>query len=138
VDDHQDETLAQGFRAVARTLRHNSREALAPLDVTPSHGRALGELAQHGVMRLNMLSEHLRIAPRSTTEVVDALEARGLVERRADPVDRRATLVALTLAGERLEQAIQTAREADASAFFTRLSSTDRTHLARILRKLRD
>ena len=42
------------------------------------------------------LSDHLHIAPRSTTEVVDALEARDLVRRRADPGDRRATLVEVT------------------------------------------
>jgi DNA-binding MarR family transcriptional regulator len=42
-------------------------------------------------MRLSELSEHLHIAPRSATEVVDALESRGLVRRRPDPDDRRAT-----------------------------------------------
>ena len=36
-------------------------------------------------MRPSVLAERLRIAPRSATEVVDALEARGLVERGPDP-----------------------------------------------------
>ena len=52
-------------------------------------------------MRLSELSDRLHIAPRSATEVVDALEARGLVERRPDPSDRRATLVELTEHGPR-------------------------------------
>ena len=50
-------------------------------------------------MRPGALAEHLRIAPRSATEVVDDLQERGLVERAPDPADRRATLVRLTEAG---------------------------------------
>lgn len=132
-----DQTLAEAFRAVARQLRHLSLETLAPWDIAPSHSRALSALTRHGVMRLSELSDHLHIAARSTTEVVDALQERGLVERRPDPNDRRATLVALTEEGTRVGEAIRSARDAEAKNFFSVLSETDRTHLARILRKLR-
>ena len=132
-----DETLSEAFWGVARQLRRLSRETLEPWDVTPSHGRALSVLGRHGELRLSELSEHLRIAARSTTEVVDALEERGLIERQPDPHDRRATLVALTDEGARVNAAIRSARTAEAESFFGTLSETDRTHLARILRKLR-
>lgn len=89
-------------------------------------------------MRLSELSEHLRIAPRSVTEVVDALESRGLAERRPDPADRRATLAGLTDRGAGVLDAIRAARGTEAERIFGRLSATDRAHLARILRKLRD
>ena len=69
------------------------------------------------------------------TEVVDALESRGLVQRRPDPDDRRATLVELTEHGASVLQAI---RGTEAERVFGRLSPADRAHLARILRKLRD
>ena len=58
-------------------------------------------------MRLSKLSEHLHIAPRSATEVVDALESRGLVRRSPDPDDRRATLVELTEHGLGVLEAIR-------------------------------
>jgi DNA-binding MarR family transcriptional regulator len=131
-----DETLAEAFRSVARQLRETSQETLAPWDITPSHFRALRVLKRHGVMRLSDLSEHLHIAARSTTEVVDALESRGLVERRTDPADRRATLVELTEHGTSILDAIRAARGTEAERVFGRLSQTDRAHLARILRKL--
>jgi DNA-binding MarR family transcriptional regulator len=134
--DEQAPTLSEAFWSVARELRHLSRETLAPWDITPSHSRALGVLMRHGVMRLSELSDHLHIAARSTTEVVDGLEERGLVERRADPHDRRATLVAPTEDGIRVGKAIRSARDAEAEGFFAGLSETDRTQLARILRKL--
>jgi DNA-binding MarR family transcriptional regulator len=91
---------------------------------------------RHGAMRLSDLSDHLRIAPRSATEVVDVLEERGLVERQPDPGDRRATMVALTEDGKQVGEAIRSARTSEAERFFGELSETDRAHLARILRKL--
>jgi DNA-binding MarR family transcriptional regulator len=137
-DSDGDETLSEAFWSVARQLRHTSQETLAPWDITPSHFRALRVLMRRGVMRLSELSDHLHIAARSTTEVVDALESRGLAERRPDPDDRRATLVVLTEHGTSVLDAIRTARGTEAERAFGRLSQADRAHLARILRKLRD
>ncbi|KOX04929.1 MarR family transcriptional regulator [Micromonospora sp. NRRL B-16802] len=118
-------------------MRRQTREALAPWDITPSQSRALGVLARHGEVRPGTLAEHLRIAPRSATEVIDDLQARGLVERRSDPADRRATLVVLTAEGERVSTAIRSARRAEADRFFGHLDDADRAELARILRTLR-
>ena len=134
-DSADDETLAEAFRAVARQLREVSQETLAPWDISPSHLRALRVLRRDGVMRLSELSDRLHIAPRSTTEVIDALESRGLVQRQPDPGDRRATLVEMTERGASVLDAI---RGTEAERVFSRLSQADRAHLARILRKLRD
>jgi DNA-binding MarR family transcriptional regulator len=131
-----DEPLSELFWSVARQLREASRQALAPWDITPAHLRALRVLMGDGVMRLSELSDHLHIAPRSTTEVVDALESRGLIQRRPDPVDRRATLVELTEHGASVLEASRAARGTEAERVFGRLSQTDRADLARILRKL--
>jgi len=133
----QDETLPEAFWAVARQLRHLSREALAPWGITPSQLRAVMTLVRHGTARLSQLSDHLHIAARSTTEVVDGLQDRGLVERLPDPHDRRATLVQLTEQGTELGAAILAARAAEAEGFFGRISEADRAELARILRELR-
>ena len=137
-DSAGDEPLSEAFWAVARRLREMSQESLAPWEITPAHLRALRVLKRHGPMRLSELSEHLRIAPRSVTEVVDTLESRGLAERRPDPADRRATLAELTEHGASVLDAIRAARGTEAERVFGRLSATDRVHLARILRKLRD
>ncbi len=137
-DDGGEESLSEAFTSVARQLRHTSQEVLAPWDITPSHLRALRVLGHHGPMHMSRLSGHLQIAARSATEVVDALEARGLVERRADPDDRRATVVELTDSGGSVLEAIRAARGTEAERLFGRLSLADQEHLARILRLLRD
>ena len=131
-----DETLADAFLSVSRRLRETSQEILAPWDINPSQFRALRVLNHHGAIRLSDLSGRLHIAPRSATEVVDALESRGLVERRPDPGDRRATLAGLTEHGTGVLRAIRAARGTEAERVFDRLSPADRDHLARILRQL--
>jgi DNA-binding MarR family transcriptional regulator len=113
-------------------------ESLARWDITPSQFRALRVLMRQDAMRPSELSEHLRIAPRSTTEVLDGLEAKGLVERQPDPQDRRATLVVPTARGTDVGANISSATGSDAERVFDRLSPTDRAHLARILRTLLD
>ncbi|MFI6824811.1 MarR family winged helix-turn-helix transcriptional regulator [Micromonospora sp. NPDC050187] len=136
--DEPEDGLAEAFWAVTRRLRHRTREALAPWDVTPAQSRALGVLIRHGALRPGALAEHLRIAPRSATEVVDDLEARRLVARRRDPADRRATLVAPTEEGRRVGATIHAARRTAAEDLFGSLPPSDREQLTRILRTLRD
>jgi DNA-binding MarR family transcriptional regulator len=94
-------------------------------------------LARHGTMRPSELSEHLKIAPRSATEVVDGLEERGLVERLPDPADRRATLVEVTPSGRTLAEKIRAERSSQGERFFAALPPADRAELARILAALR-
>lgn len=133
-----EETLAETFWSVMRSLRLATHAAVAPLGLTPGQARALGALTRHGRMRLSELSERLHIAPRSTTEVVDALEADGFVAREPDETDRRATLVVLTEHGAEVGQQLSQARAAEAEAFFGRLGREDRAELRRILDTLRD
>lgn len=133
-----DEGLAELFWAVSRRLRHRTGHALEPFGVTPAQARALGVLVADGPLRLSELAGRLRIAPRSATEVVDDLQARGMVARHADPADRRATLVALTPSGAEAGTSIRAARQAEAERFFAALNATDRADLARVLRRLRD
>ena len=134
--DSRDDTLAEAFWSVGRQLRRAAAGSLAHWDISPSQARALRVLAHHDGVRLSELAERLHIAARSATEVVDGLEAKGLVQRRPDPHDRRATLVAPTRRGAELSAAIQSARGAQAERLFDQLSATDRAHLGRILRKL--
>jgi DNA-binding MarR family transcriptional regulator len=89
-------------------------------------------------MRLSEPSERLEIAPRSATEVVDALESRDLVRRRADPGDRRAILVDVTEHGAGVLAEIRVTRGTEAGRIFGRLTPAERAELARILSKLRD
>ncbi|WP_372697296.1 MarR family winged helix-turn-helix transcriptional regulator [Arthrobacter sp. JSM 101049] len=156
--------LGDLFHAAFRGLRRRWAHELAPFEMTPHQWRALNTLARHGdacapavdtgtgttaalraavsspegVLRLKALAGQLRIAPRSATEVVDQLEAKGLVERIPDPHDRRAVLVRLTDTGQQLRSDVERARREQANEYFARLDSVERAELARLLGVLAD
>lgn len=134
--DDDAETLGELLVRVTRGQRRRWREALAPWDLSPHHVRALRVVTDRSGTRLSELAEALHIAPRSATEVADALQARGLVERTPDPTDRRAVVLTPTEEGRRVQAEIAAARAADNRDLFARLSADDRATLARILRTL--
>jgi DNA-binding MarR family transcriptional regulator len=68
--------------------------------------------------------------------VLDDLTERGLIRRTPDPDDRRARLLAITPAGERLRDAVQADIQANEERLLTRLSATDRRGFLRALQLL--
>ena len=131
-------TLGDLLMRVARTLRRRFTATLAPWDLSPHQARALRVVCARDGVRLSELAEALRIAPRSATEVADGLAERGLVERTADPRDRRAVVLVATDAGRTVQREVEEARAADSTELFARLSAEDRAELERILRQLTD
>ena len=131
-DEPLDALLARTFRM----LRHTWAQHAADLGLPPHQGRALRIIGSDGPMRLSALAERLHVVPRSATEVADALQERGLVDRSPDPDDRRATLVSITASGIEVAEQVAAARRAQAEVFFGRLSDADRAALHRILSTL--
>lgn len=68
-------------------------------DLRPAHGNALESLALEDGLRLTDLAARAGIAPQSMGELVDDLVAKGYLERREDPADRRAKRIYLTAKG---------------------------------------
>lgn len=119
-----------------RGLRRGWARALEPWDLTPHHARALQVVGELGSPRLGTVAERLRIAPRSATEVIDALEERALVQRAPDEGDRRAICVSLTGRGREVLAEVNDARGKAATEHFSTLSSAERDTLADLLGKL--
>lgn len=130
--------LGELVMEVARGLRRRFAATMEPWGVTPHEARALRVIGHHEPTRLGVVAQHLRIAPRSVTDVVDSLESRGFVAREPDPTDRRATRVGLTADGRKVLDELDTARRTDHEGYFADLSERDRATLARILTRLVD
>ena len=77
---------------------------VAELELAPMQAKALHELEAEQPISMRELANRLGADPSNVTGLVDRLEARGLVERRPHPNDRRITGLALTPAGARLRQ----------------------------------
>ena len=69
---------------------------LKPHDMTMSQGWVLVHLLRENGLRQSELAERLEVATVTTSKLIDRLEARGYVERRTDPEDRRSNRVFAT------------------------------------------
>lgn len=69
---------------------------LKPHDMTMSQGWVLVHLLRENGLRQSELAERLEVATVTTSKFIDRLEARGYVERRTDPDDRRSNRVFAT------------------------------------------
>lgn len=87
-------------RVIAR-LAKQVELSIAPMDLSLSQYRVLSLLAE-GASASSALAERMAVTAPSVTSVVDGLVARGLVERRPDPADRRRLPLALTDGGTAL------------------------------------
>ena len=99
-----DDAIAFRIHRSNRLLRtHLARflQASAP-DITPEQWFVLARLAHRAPVRQVELAEPVLGDPPNVSRLVDALVARGYVERSPDPGDRRSWLVSLTTPGRRL------------------------------------
>ena len=67
---------------------------------------------------------------------LDELQDKGLIERVADPEDRRARLLAITGEGRKVKDATQAAIQRGEERWLSTLSATDRATFLRILQEL--
>lgn len=94
---------------LSRTLRLANEYLMQQVErsglvgLAPSHGDILSELFVRDEMRMSELSQRIGRDPSTVTALVKKLVAKGLARTAKDPLDRRATNVALTEQGHRLK-----------------------------------
>jgi DNA-binding MarR family transcriptional regulator len=97
---------ADGLAAVTSILRvhqvltKRADQILSGIDLTFSRYEVLIVLFYSGgALPLKRLGQHLGVHQTSITNLVDKLEAQGLIERKPHPTDRRSTIARITAAG---------------------------------------
>jgi DNA-binding MarR family transcriptional regulator len=91
-----------GLLAVAERLRQNWAAHAAAAGLSTAQVNALLTLEPGQAVPMRSLAARLDYDASNLSVLVDRLERRGAVERRAAPGDRRVKALALTAAGERL------------------------------------
>jgi DNA-binding MarR family transcriptional regulator len=112
------------------------RAELEPLGLEPRQYAVLRRVGEAEGRSQQALSDALSIGGSRVVALVDALEEKGLVERRANPADRRARALHLTAAGRETLAAAATRAAAHERRFTAALTSEERDALAALLRKL--
>lgn len=93
--------------------------------------------AREGSLPLGRLADVLSCVRSNVTQLVDRLEADGLVRREPDPDDRRITLAVITAEGrKRYEEAMRARADAE-KRLMASLPAERRTQLERLLQDIR-
>src|SRR4051812_11236938 len=108
---------------------------LEPTGIQIRHFGALKTLAG-GVPSQRELADRLNVSGPVVVEMIDALEARGLVERRRDPADRRSNALVGTQGGGGPLETPRTALEGPTPELVARIGPHGAAELRGLLRKL--
>ena len=102
--DISDEDLALSVLVVRLfdQVKQSIREVGDDMGLSMAQLDVLRRLRDHGPTPMSRLAELLNCEASNLTGLVDKLEGRGLVERRADPEDRRIRVLALTPEGSHM------------------------------------
>ncbi|HEY2636431.1 MAG TPA: MarR family transcriptional regulator [Solirubrobacteraceae bacterium] len=123
--------LASRLRfAVTRTARRLRQEA-APAGLSPTLTAALATVDRLGPLTPSELAAAERIQRPTATRILARLEADGLLERAADPADRRSWLVSATPTGRALLHEVRTRKEAFLAERLAALEAADLAALER-------
>lgn len=124
--DRDDADLLVLLHDVARLVRTLADRRARAHGMTRAQWMILFRLRRHGGMSQRMLAEILEVEPITVGRLVDRLEARGLVERRADPNDRRVWRLHLTPAAAPVLAEIDGARRGFDAAATRNLPAAER------------
>jgi DNA-binding MarR family transcriptional regulator len=130
--------LATSIMRVQQLVLASLDAAVKPFGITFARYEVLVLLSfsQSGSLPLSKVGERLMVHPTSVTNLVDRLDAQGLVERTVDAADRRRILASLTPAGRRvLKRATAALTEIDFAV--GSLDAADQEKAYELLRNLR-
>ena len=114
---------------ISRMARRLRQEAGAEL--SPSQTAALVTIERHGPLTPSELAVRERVQRPTVTRVLARLEEAGLVERAADPHDRRCSLVSISGDGRALLAAARERKDAFLARRIDALEPADREALER-------
>ena len=120
----------------ARRLRSAFDLRLAELDLNLNQASLLAFVNDFGGTNQTELAEMVGVGRASCGTMIDQLEARGLVERRPDPEDRRVWLVAITGEGAALVEQFYAVDEEFRKDIRRDISRDERQQLASLLERL--
>lgn len=128
-----EENIAAQMADAARMMRRSFDTRAREIGVTRPQWQVLVVLRRHEGIHQGGLAEILEVEPITVCRMVDRLQDAGLVERRADPADRRSWRLVLTPKAHELLNALRPLAEAMLEQALDGVSESDRTVLRRAL-----
>lgn len=118
--------LAESLREFALSLVRDAPQS----SLSRTAAATLSVLERQGAQRITTLAEHESVSQPAMTGLVQRLEHSGLVSRHRDPLDGRATLIAITDVGTKELGERRSSHDDAIASRLDRLSPYDRALLA--------
>jgi MarR family transcriptional regulator, transcriptional regulator for hemolysin len=118
---------------VSRMRRTAFDQLMKPLGVTRAQWWVLAHLSRNDGMVQRQLADALDVGKASLGTFLEKLEASGLIERRADPIDKRANRVYMARAGQQLLKQMTQLENVFNERILHDLSQQDRETMIRTL-----
>jgi DNA-binding MarR family transcriptional regulator len=129
--------LLFGLIELGAQLHQQIEDALEKVGISLAKQGVLRTLAEAGApLPLSELAARQKCVRSNITQLVDRLEADGLVRREPDPDDRRSIRAVLTTEGAARQEAGEREVERVRESFMNSMRSSDRAALERILKSL--
>jgi MarR family transcriptional regulator, transcriptional regulator for hemolysin len=130
--------LAAQIQPLSTTLIRAANRATDDAPITTTQRFLLLELVDSGPLRLGTLADRIGMTDPTTSRAVDGLVAAGLVERQADPGDRRAVLHVATASAKAWVERRRAVVAEVLDEALSRLSEDERKSLLELLMKLNE
>jgi DNA-binding MarR family transcriptional regulator len=130
------EQVGDRYLAVHHRMFRAVNDEMSGCGLSMARTKVLLHLRERGPIRQSVLAADFELSPHSITDIVDGLERLGMAERRPDPTDRRAKLVAITDAGQAGLDVANATRQRLLTHIFGALTEEDRASLLRLLDSL--
>lgn len=118
---------------VARLMRRAFDERAREIGVTRPQWQVLSVLQRYEGIKQGGLAEILEVEPITAGRMIDRMQESGLVERRADPADRRAWLLHLTARGREIIDRLQPLAQEMSGKAMAGIDDAEKAELLRIL-----
>ncbi|MBL8298858.1 MAG: MarR family transcriptional regulator [Rhodanobacteraceae bacterium] len=130
------EALTAALADLVRVYQFRDRDRICCYDISVTQCYALEALAGQGPMRSQTLAALLLLDKSTTTRVVDALERKGYVVRRADEADARAVSLCITASGRALYDTINRGLVTQQAEMLADLDPQTRASVIDVIRRL--
>lgn len=118
---------------VARLMRRAFDERAREIGVTRPQWQVMSVLMRHEGIKQGGLADILEVEPITAGRMIDRMQDAGLVERRADPADRRAWRLFLTPRGRDLVDRLQPLANETSTEALAGIGDADKAHLVATL-----
>jgi DNA-binding MarR family transcriptional regulator len=133
VGDLSLEQTAAEIRGSLAALYRRIRQTKQIGELTMPESSALSRLRQSGPTTAATLAKLEQISPQSIGVTVASLEAKGLIQRSADPADGRRVILSLTTVGDATVEARRAARDQQFTRALSTLSADERAQLHQVM-----